>query len=266
MSVAGETAQVLSGGRVKIAVGDDDQLLTYTVTDQDGLTASAFIHVPSLTSLPPSLMAAEGITVKSGETVELPLNEYVRVSRGGGAVITEAEKVTAIHGDGADLVKDQHTLVYTSASRYAGPDALTFEVTDGTGPDDVNGHKATLVLPITVTPPDNVQADVHQRPDEGRARRGCGRPEPAGADEGSGCRRPHGHELPHHRGRRGRADGHDRRADAEGGGGCLHPEGHAGAHRPGDLGRPHQAGRRIRRGRGDGIHPSAAHGQRRRDR
>ena len=66
-----------------------------------------------------------------------------------------ATKVSAVHSDGASLVKDQRTLVYTSKARYFGQDALTFEVTDGTGPDDPAGRKATLTIPITVLPPDN---------------------------------------------------------------------------------------------------------------
>src|SRR5690606_8534825 len=59
------------------------------------------------------------------------------------------------NSNGADMIQDERTLVYTSRDRYFGEDALTFEVTDGTGPDDPEGRKATLTLPITVLPPDN---------------------------------------------------------------------------------------------------------------
>jgi hypothetical protein len=125
----------------------------YTITDSDGLTASAFIHVPAKGSLPPTLRSTKPIEVKSGQTVEVPLADYVRAADGGRVVITEAAKVSAVHANGDGLVKDQTTLVYTSANGYFGPDALTFEVTDGTGPDDPKGHKATLTIPITVLPP-----------------------------------------------------------------------------------------------------------------
>ena len=63
--------------------------------------------------------------------------------------------MSAVNADGSDLVKDETTLVYTSAPGYFGQDALTFEVTDGTGPDDPEGRKATLSIPINVLPPDN---------------------------------------------------------------------------------------------------------------
>lgn len=156
LGTGGANAAVRGDGVVRITLTEERQLISYTVTDVDGQTASAFIHVPSLTSLPPSLLVGAAVEVKSGETIELPLAEYVQASGGRDVVVTEAAKVSAAHANGDGLVKDQRTLVYTSADRYHGQDAITFEVTDGTGPDDPNGRKATLTLPITVLPPDNV--------------------------------------------------------------------------------------------------------------
>ncbi len=157
LKVADANSRVLADGKVRVTLGDTGRLVTYTITDRDGNAASAFIHVPSLSSLPPTLVSAEPVEVKSGETVELALSKYVRAAGGGKVVITEAAKVSAAHGDGSSLIKDQTTLVYTSAAGYFGPDAITFEVTDGTGPDDPEGRKATLTLPITVLPPENQQ-------------------------------------------------------------------------------------------------------------
>lgn len=151
----GGSARILSGGKVHVTLTDAEQLIMYTITDPDGLTDSAFIHVPAKGSLPPTLISTKAIEVKSGQTVDLPLADYVRAAGGGRVVVTEAAKVSAIHDSGASLIKDQTTLEYTSAAGYFGPDALTFEVTDGTGPDDPNGHKATLTIPITVLPPEN---------------------------------------------------------------------------------------------------------------
>lgn len=149
------TAQVVRDGKVKVTLSDTAQLITYTVTDADEQQASAFIRVPALSELPPSLISTKPVEVKSGESIELPLDEYVRAAGGREVGITEAAKVSAAHANGAELVKDRGTLVYTSADRYFGPDALTFEVTDGEGPDDPAGRKATLTIPITVLPPDN---------------------------------------------------------------------------------------------------------------
>lgn len=157
LKVADANSRVLADGKVRVTLGDADRLATYTITDRDGNEASAFIHVPALSSLPPTLISTKPIEVKSGETVELALADHVRSADGGKVIVTEAAKVSAAHSDGSSLVKDQTTLVYTSSAGYFGPDAITFEVTDGTGPDDPEGRKATLSLAITVLPPENQQ-------------------------------------------------------------------------------------------------------------
>lgn len=153
----GSGGTLLSNGTVRVTVTDELQLIRYTLTDQDGLQASAFIFVPSVDGLRPTLASTEPLEVMSGETKEVPLADYVTVAGGGEVVITEHAKVSAVNADGSDLVKDERTLVYTSAPGYFGQDALTFEVTDGTGPDDPDGRKATLSIPINVLPPDNQQ-------------------------------------------------------------------------------------------------------------
>ncbi|MCT9819252.1 Ig-like domain-containing protein [Microbacterium sp. W1N] len=158
LGTGGDNATVNRDGVVTVTLTEEPQLITYTVRDRDDQTASAFIRVPGLSQLPPTLIdATRAIEVASGETIEVPLAEYVRAAGGKSVVITEAGKVAAAHANGASLVKDQTTLVYTSADRYFGADALTFEVTDGTGPDDPDGRKATLTIPITVLPPENQQ-------------------------------------------------------------------------------------------------------------
>ncbi|MEV4777058.1 Ig-like domain-containing protein [Microbacterium sp. LWH12-1.2] len=147
----------LENGKIRVTVTDELQLIRYTLTDQDGLAASAFIFVPSVDGLRPTLTSTKPLEVISGETKELPLSEYVTVAGGGDVVITEHAKVSAAKGDGSNLVKDERTLVYTSAPGYFGQDSLTFEVTDGTGPDDPEGRKATLSISINVLPPENQQ-------------------------------------------------------------------------------------------------------------
>ncbi|MFE6736606.1 Ig-like domain-containing protein [Microbacterium sp. NPDC057650] len=152
-----DSAKVLPDRKVRVKIGDERQLIRYTLTDQDDQQASAFIYVPALSDLRPVVKPGKTLEVFSGETVDVPLEDYVSVAGGGDVVITEAEKVSAPNSDGSSLVKDARTLVYTSKQGYFGSDALTFEVTDGTGPDDPKGRKATLSIPITVLPPDNQQ-------------------------------------------------------------------------------------------------------------
>ncbi|MFD5224363.1 Ig-like domain-containing protein [Microbacterium sp. NPDC058342] len=152
-------ARLLEDGTARVTVTDERQLIRYTVTDQDELAASAFIFVPALSELRPTLTSTKPLEVQSGETRELPLAEYVTVAGGGDVRITEAAKVSAVNSNGDSLIKDLTTLVYTSKDRYFGEDALTFEVTDGDGPDDPEGRKSVLTIPITVLPPDNQQPE-----------------------------------------------------------------------------------------------------------
>lgn len=150
-------ATLLPDRKARVTVTEQRQLIRYTVTDQDDRVASAFIFVPAISELRPSLSSTKPLEVKSGETRELPLSEYVTVAGGGDVRLTEAAKVRAVNANGDSLIKDETTLVYTSKDGYFGDDALTFEVTDGADINDPKGRKATLTIPITVLPPDNQQ-------------------------------------------------------------------------------------------------------------
>ncbi|MDF2442627.1 MAG: large repetitive protein [Subtercola sp.] len=151
VSVNDPNASVTADNQLTVILQPAAQIITYTVTDVDGLTASAFVYAPGTDTEAPTLKpGTQAITVNSGETVSVALSDYVLVAPGKSVRITEAGKVSASHANGASLVTDATTLSYTSNADYFGPDALNFEVTDGTGPDDPNGHKATLVIPITV--------------------------------------------------------------------------------------------------------------------
>ncbi|WP_166791824.1 Ig-like domain-containing protein [Cryobacterium frigoriphilum] len=149
-------ATVDQQGSVRVALTANAQIIRYTVTDADDLQASAFVLVPGLDDQRPTLTpGVDPVEVKSGETVTLALADYVTVADGTTARITVADRVSATHGNGDSLIQNETTLVYTSAADYFGPEAVSFEVTDGTGPDDPTGRTATLSIPITVLAPDN---------------------------------------------------------------------------------------------------------------
>lgn len=148
-------ARLVGDRKARVSVTEDRQLIKYTVTDQDDRVASAFIFVPAISELRPTLLSTKPVEVKSGETKELPLSEYVTVAGGGAVRLTEASKVSSGHGNGDVLIKDETTLVYTSEKGYFGKDALNFEVTDGKTVEDPKGRKSTLSIPILVLPPEN---------------------------------------------------------------------------------------------------------------
>ncbi|WP_110588103.1 Ig-like domain-containing protein [Microbacterium suaedae] len=156
---ADEGAQLTSDRTVLVTTGETRRLIEYTITDEDGHVARAFIHVPGQEDVRPTLISTEPVVVGSGETIELPLEDYVEIASQRELRLTAAEKVRASHASGS-LIVDEHTLTYTSTDRYFGGDAITFEVTDGADADDPNGRVATLSLPITVTPPENVPPEM----------------------------------------------------------------------------------------------------------
>lgn len=149
-------ATVGAGGTVNVRLTDESQIILYTVTNADGMTASAFIHVPGLKDLRPELTVTKPLEVKSGDVLTVSLADVVRVRDGRVARVATADSVRTTHSNGAPLVKDEHTLVYTSAKDYYGPDTLTVQVTDGTGPDDAGGLSSTISIPIQVIPTQNV--------------------------------------------------------------------------------------------------------------
>lgn len=158
-----ETAAVTDDGELEITLTERRQVVTYTATDPDGLTAKAFVKVPGLTDQAPTLRP--GITpleVYSGEPLEIDITDYVLTVEGRTPRLTVEDKVTAL--EGSREVTSTTTLTYTSNAGYVGPAAVTFEVTDGSGPDDPDGSTALLTLPITVLPPENMPPEMTGTP------------------------------------------------------------------------------------------------------
>ncbi|WP_275006244.1 Ig-like domain-containing protein [Promicromonospora iranensis] len=135
-------------GEVTVALTEDPQVLTYTVTDMDGLTAKAFLRVPRDGSLPHLKQPVEALRTFAGETLEIDIADHVVVADGHEPRFTVEEKVTAV--EGTREVTGTTTLTFTSDEDYVGPASVTFEVTDGDGPDDPEGRTAVLTVPIDV--------------------------------------------------------------------------------------------------------------------
>lgn len=146
---------VRADGGLTIPVTPQSQLVLYTVTDVDGKTGSAVVFVPGSDALLPTLKDTKPIEVVSGKTVAIALNDYVLVREDHKARISTADSVRAGHANGDDLIVDEANLSYTSVKDYFGPDAVSVEVTDGTGPEDEKGHFATIAIPIQVIPASN---------------------------------------------------------------------------------------------------------------
>ncbi len=146
-----DTAATVAAGHLRIPVLDTPQVVPYTITNPDGLTATAFVRVPGLAALRPTLVSPlTPATVVSGQTLTLDLTKYVLVAPGRTLRITQAERVTAFNGTAS--VPDERTISFRSADGYYGVAAVTFEVIDTPTVDDPTGRTATLTIPINVTP------------------------------------------------------------------------------------------------------------------
>ncbi|WP_143103002.1 Ig-like domain-containing protein [Agrococcus baldri] len=151
VSVVTGPGTVVDGG-VQVVPSDAFQVVTYRVTDLDGLTAEAFVAVPPVRERAPFLTDAEPIQIPSGVLREIPLRDHVTTSNGAPPRITTGDSVSAVSSDETGWIVDTQTLQFRSPQGYVGPGSITFEVTDGDGPDDPDGNTAILTIPIDVTP------------------------------------------------------------------------------------------------------------------
>jgi hypothetical protein len=153
-----DTATVTASKRIRVEIGDRSQIIPFSVShpDDPAVISYAFIRVPGFDDALPQLRkGAPRLTVVSGETLAIDLDDYVVAVGDRGVRLTDEGAVRATHASGDDLVAGPGTLAFRSAPGYFGPASISFEVTDGTSAADPNGRRATLVLPITVTPRDN---------------------------------------------------------------------------------------------------------------
>ncbi|MGM0929734.1 MAG: Ig-like domain-containing protein [Actinomycetota bacterium] len=146
------TARTVADGQVNVELTEDVQLIPYTVRDVDGLQATAVIWVPPLGEQYPVLRDTTPHDVTAGEELQLDLTELVEVRPGRTPRISEAASIRAIGTGDDEWMADESTLSYKADNDYAGRGSITFEVTDGSGPDDPEGLKSTLTIMTKVIP------------------------------------------------------------------------------------------------------------------
>lgn len=151
-------ARVTATKRIHVTVQNKSQIIPFAVAHPEdaSVVSYAFVWVPGLNDALPQLnRKAPPLEVASESTLTIDLNDYVLAVGGKQVRLTDSTTAQATHSDGSSLVVNDHTLRFTSADKYFGPASISFEVTDGLSATDPNGRKATLVLPIKVTPRQN---------------------------------------------------------------------------------------------------------------
>ncbi|MGC0369901.1 hypothetical protein RKD05_002153 [Microbacterium sp. SLBN-111] len=180
VTTSDSTVTVGTGGVLTVTLQPTPQIIRYRIEDADSQSAQAFVFVPGLDALVPTLATTEPVTVTSGETVRITLADQVHVRPGREPRIATADSVRAGHADGSPMIVDEHTLEYRSAAGFFGRDSLGVLVTDGTGPDDPQGLSGYVSIPITVVPAENQSpimrnASVQVAPGEGSQKLDLGR-------------------------------------------------------------------------------------------
>ncbi|MFF2390688.1 Ig-like domain-containing protein [Agromyces sp. NPDC058104] len=145
-------AEVLGDGSIRVAVEDRRRIIPFVVSHPEDpeVTAYAFVWVPGRDDALPQLRAdAPDVEVRSGESIELELDDYVIAASGRPVRITDEASVLASHSDGSPLVVDRDTLRFQSEPGYVGPASISFTATDGEA-DDPDARTGTIVIPIEV--------------------------------------------------------------------------------------------------------------------
>lgn len=158
----GGDVQQRSDGSLSIALEETRQELAYKVVRTDtGVESFGIITVPGTRdSLPQLRDGTNPITVASGQTVSIDINDHIIAATGRPVWITDASLVRATNSNDAPLVKGSQTIEFTSAPGYFGPANVSLEVTDGDSPQDPDGRVGFIVLPINVVADASVPATV----------------------------------------------------------------------------------------------------------
>ena len=147
----------VSGQNLSISPDARRRLVVYTVTDPDGLSASAVVTVPGTDLLAPRLdMTRIPVAIRAGSSVTLDIGDYVLVrDHSRSPIITDAASVKFNGGLNSVSLQDPTHLVVSAPDTASGKASLSFTVRDGAS-DDASALSSTLTIPVTIQPARNL--------------------------------------------------------------------------------------------------------------
>ena len=158
LTISSEASGVsVSGQNLSISPDAHRRLVVYTVTDPDGLKASAVVTVPGTDLLAPRLdMTRIPVAMRAGSALTLDINDYVLVrDNSRSPVITDAATVKSSGGIDSATLQDSSHIVLTAPDTASGRASVSFTVRDGSV-DDESALSSTLTIPITIQPARNM--------------------------------------------------------------------------------------------------------------
>lgn len=136
---------------VRVRIGKTMQLVRYEVTDADGQKNWAVVVVPGAADTVPVTKAdIKPLKVIAGETLSIPISDYVVGTGGRPVSLTSEDRIWATNGHGKGA--GPRTVEFDARGDYVGPASIVFEVTDGRSNTDESGKRAVISLPIEITP------------------------------------------------------------------------------------------------------------------
>lgn len=161
----------MKGGKhstvISIDLIDQARAIPYMVTNTaHHLVSTAFIHVPAYGVFPPMLRPkTPNITVNAHESIDIDINDYVRVGAGKYPHIDDTTPISATKAANTNWRVNDTTLRFTAIGNYSGPASITFTATDGLrGNGTTIINSAVITLNITIigreTPPPTFTSSI----------------------------------------------------------------------------------------------------------
>ena len=147
----------VSGQNLSISTDARRRLVVYTVTDPDGLSASAVVTVPGTDLLAPRLDTTRvPVAMRAGSTLTLDMRDYVLVrDNSRSPIITDASSVKFSGALDSASLQDSTHITLSAPDTASGKASVSFTVRDGAS-DDASALSSTLTIPITIQPARNL--------------------------------------------------------------------------------------------------------------
>lgn len=147
----------VSGQNLSISPDARRRLVVYTVTDPDGLSASAVVTVPGTDLLAPRLDTTRvPVAMRAGSSLTLDMRDYVLVrDNSRSPIITDASSVKFNGGLDSASLQDSTHITLSAPDTASGKASVSFTVRDGAS-DDASALSSTLTIPITIQPARNL--------------------------------------------------------------------------------------------------------------